>query len=117
MSNSRPPETQHGENRPEAELRVRSVCIFCGSSEGLSAEYATAATMLVSALVERGARIVYGGGRTAANPAILEFMPTRQMLHAWRIEFIHPHTLAPLALEAPVPSDMKEILEALRHQS
>lgn len=46
------------------EPSVRSVCIFCGASEGISAEYATAATMLVSALVEHGVGIVYGGGRT-----------------------------------------------------
>ena len=47
-----------------SEPAVRSVCIFCGASEGISAEYATAATMLVSALVEHGARVIYGGGRT-----------------------------------------------------
>jgi uncharacterized protein (TIGR00730 family) len=47
----------------DSERSVRSVCVFCGASTGISAEYATAAAMLVSALVEHGARIVYGGGR------------------------------------------------------
>ena len=42
---------------------VVSVCVFCGASDGLSAEYATAAAMLTSALVQHGHRIVVGGGR------------------------------------------------------
>ena len=42
---------------------VQSVCVFCGASDGLSAEYATAAAMLTSTLVQRGYRIVVGGGR------------------------------------------------------
>ena len=42
---------------------VLSVCVFCGASDGLSAEYATAAAMLTSALVQHGHRIVVGGGR------------------------------------------------------
>ncbi len=44
-------------------LVTRSVCVFCGASDGLSAEYATAAAMLTSTLVQRGHRIVVGGGR------------------------------------------------------
>ena len=31
--------------------------------------------------------------------------PTRQMLHAWKLELKHPVTRAPLAFEAPVPND------------
>lgn len=42
---------------------VLSICVFCGASDGLSAEYATAAAMLTSTLVQRGHRIVVGGGR------------------------------------------------------
>lgn len=42
---------------------VGSVCVFCGASDGLSAEYATAAAMLTSTLVQHGHRIVVGGGR------------------------------------------------------
>ena len=38
----------------------------------------------------------------------------RQMLHAWRIKFIHPVEKKEMAFEACIPDDMKEILEILR---
>ncbi len=38
----------------------------------------------------------------------------RQMLHAWRIEFIHPGTNKPLSFESPIPQDMEELICALR---
>jgi 23S rRNA-/tRNA-specific pseudouridylate synthase len=36
----------------------------------------------------------------------------RQALHAWRVAFTHPVTRARLTIEAPVPRDMEELLEA-----
>jgi 23S rRNA pseudouridine1911/1915/1917 synthase len=39
---------------------------------------------------------------------------SRQALHAFRLEFRHPVTDAPLAMEAPVPEDMQRTLEALQ---
>jgi len=41
--------------------RVRSVCIYCGSSMGRVDLYATAARAVAKALVDRGLRLVYGG--------------------------------------------------------
>ena len=38
----------------------------------------------------------------------------RQMLHARRLEFVHPRTLKELAFEAPWPADFQETLAALR---
>jgi 23S rRNA pseudouridine1911/1915/1917 synthase len=38
---------------------------------------------------------------------------SRQALHAFRLEFRHPVTDAPLVMEAPVPHDMERTLEAL----
>jgi 23S rRNA pseudouridine1911/1915/1917 synthase len=35
----------------------------------------------------------------------LDPVPTRQMLHAWKLELKHPVTRAPLAFEAPLPPD------------
>ena len=37
----------------------------------------------------------------------------RQALHAWRLSFPHPMTSARVEVEAPVPHDMRELLEAL----
>lgn len=42
--------------------KVRSVCIYCGSSETTKAEYLDLATRFGRALAERGWRMVYGGG-------------------------------------------------------
>jgi len=41
---------------------IRSVCVFCGSSQGKRPEYAQAAEALGKELARRGLRLVYGGG-------------------------------------------------------
>jgi len=38
----------------------------------------------------------------------------RQMLHAWRLGFIHPKTGEKMVFEAPMPQDMEELLNKLR---
>lgn len=38
----------------------------------------------------------------------------RQMLHAWRLRFVHPATRASIRFEAPLPDDMQQLLAALR---
>jgi 23S rRNA pseudouridine1911/1915/1917 synthase len=35
----------------------------------------------------------------------------RIMLHAWKIQFLHPTTGSTLALEAPIPDDMESIMQ------
>ncbi len=41
---------------------------------------------------------------------------SRQMLHAWRLSLKHPKTNEPMQFEAPVPEDMKALIEGLRKQ-
>jgi 23S rRNA pseudouridine1911/1915/1917 synthase len=41
----------------------------------------------------------------------------RQMLHAWRLSFVHPRTGKRLHIQAPIPSDMDEIITRLRELS
>ncbi len=41
---------------------LRSVCVYCGSSESTRAEYHDLATRMGAALASRGMRLVYGGG-------------------------------------------------------
>jgi uncharacterized protein (TIGR00730 family) len=41
---------------------IRSLCVFCGSAAGRRDDYAAAARDLGRLLVERGIRLVYGGG-------------------------------------------------------
>jgi len=61
---------------------------------------------------------VYGSRRSAANLntalSVLTDRVRRQMLHAWRLEFIHPATETPMEFEAPPPPDMQELIGALR---
>lgn len=42
---------------------LRTVCVFCGSSEGVREEYREAARGLGAALAAHGVRLVFGGGR------------------------------------------------------
>ena len=37
----------------------------------------------------------------------------RQMLHAWQIRFTHPAAGTPVFIEAPMPEDMRAVIEAL----
>jgi uncharacterized protein (TIGR00730 family) len=41
---------------------MQSICVFCGSNVGINGLYRTAAESLGAALVQRGLRLVYGGG-------------------------------------------------------
>jgi 23S rRNA pseudouridine1911/1915/1917 synthase len=38
----------------------------------------------------------------------------RQMLHAWRLSFRHPHTGEAVSFESPLPEDMAEIIQKIR---
>jgi len=42
---------------------LKSVCVFCGSNTGKDEVYRSAAKSLGEAIVRRGLRLVYGGGR------------------------------------------------------
>ncbi|WKZ36912.1 MAG: TIGR00730 family Rossman fold protein [Anaerolineales bacterium] len=43
---------------------MKSICVFCGSSDAVHADYKTAAFHLGVTLAQRGIRLIYGGGRT-----------------------------------------------------
>jgi uncharacterized protein (TIGR00730 family) len=42
--------------------KLRSLCVFCGSSEGKRPEYAAAAIAMGTAIARRSIKLVYGGG-------------------------------------------------------
>jgi uncharacterized protein (TIGR00730 family) len=42
---------------------MQSICVFCGSSHGVRAQYTASARELGQLLAERGITLVYGGGR------------------------------------------------------
>src|SRR5437762_3041605 len=43
-------------------FKLRSICVFCGSSVGVRPEYSAAAAAFGRLLAEHGIRVVYGGG-------------------------------------------------------
>jgi 23S rRNA pseudouridine1911/1915/1917 synthase len=64
---------------------------------------------------------VYGGKRNTQflnrMPPVLRDQVTkieRQMLHAWQLTIVHPHTQKSLLFEAPIPADMLAVIETLR---
>jgi 23S rRNA pseudouridine1911/1915/1917 synthase len=52
------------------------------------------------------------GEMTEADQRVLRL--PRHALHAWRLELPHPLSREPLALEAPIPADMREFWEGCR---
>jgi len=49
---------------------MKSICIFCGSSDSVHADYLTAARLMGLTLAERGIRLIYGGGKTGLMGAV-----------------------------------------------
>ncbi len=43
---------------------MKSICVFCGSSDSVHEDYKTAAFQLGVMLAQKGLRLVYGGGKT-----------------------------------------------------
>ncbi|MBI2404779.1 RluA family pseudouridine synthase [Candidatus Gottesmanbacteria bacterium] len=53
------------------------------------------------------ADFLYAGRKTARDDRTIS---PRVMLHAWKISFVHPASGKPIAIEAPIPDDMKSII-------
>jgi uncharacterized protein (TIGR00730 family) len=43
---------------------MKSICVFCGSSDSVHADYLSAARQMGRTLAERGIRLIFGGGKT-----------------------------------------------------
>lgn len=51
---------------------MRSLCVFCGSSDTVHSDYTTAARALGVLLAQNGIRLVYGGGKTGLMGAVAD---------------------------------------------
>ncbi len=49
-----------------------SICVFCGSSDSVHADYLAGARFLGATLARRGMRVVYGGGKTGLMGALAD---------------------------------------------
>jgi 23S rRNA pseudouridine1911/1915/1917 synthase len=63
--------------------------------------------------------VIYGGKRRwkevhSGDVQVILSAVKRQMLHSWRIAFLHPETQKPMRFESPVPGDMASVLASLR---
>ena len=43
---------------------MKSICVFCGSSDSVHADYIAGARFMGRTLAEKGIRLIYGGGKT-----------------------------------------------------
>lgn len=43
---------------------MKSICVFCGSSDSVHSDYKTAAHQMGVILAQKGIRLIYGGGKT-----------------------------------------------------
>jgi uncharacterized protein (TIGR00730 family) len=53
-------------------IELRSICVYCGSADGLDETYVSAAHDLGRSLAERGIRLVYGAGKTGLMGAVAD---------------------------------------------
>lgn len=49
---------------------MKSICVFCGSSDSVHANYKSAARSMGHVLAKRGIRLIYGGGKTGLMGAV-----------------------------------------------
>ena len=51
---------------------MKSICVYCGSSDAVSPDYLAAARQMGRVLTERGLRLIYGGGKTGLMGAVAD---------------------------------------------
>ena len=76
---------------------IQSICVYCGSADGVRAEYLAAAFAMGQALAGAGLRLVYGAGKTGLMGAVADgalqaggwvtgvvpvYLNTPQLIHA-----------------------------------
>ncbi len=59
----------------------------------------------------------YGARQNRRLTELTGFQPPRVLLHAQRLDFVHPRTGRKRKFEAPLPADFKDALSALRKKS
>ena len=51
---------------------MKSICVFCGSSDAVSPDYLASARQTGLVLAKRGLRLIYGGGKTGLMGAVAD---------------------------------------------
>lgn len=51
---------------------MKSICVFCGSSDSVHADYLSAARTMGRVLADRGLQLIFGGGKTGLMGAVAD---------------------------------------------
>ena len=51
---------------------MKSICVYCGSSDSVHTDYLAGARQMGRVLAERGIRLIYGGGKTGLMGAVAD---------------------------------------------
>jgi uncharacterized protein (TIGR00730 family) len=70
-------------------MRLRSICVFCGSSTGVSATYVAAAQALAECTAKREMQLVYGG----ASVGLMGVLADAALAHDGRVVGVIPRAL------------------------
>ena len=84
---------------------AKRICVFCGSSSGVRASYATAATSLARHLAANKIGIVYGGGRVG----LMGTLADAAVEAGGDIIGVIPQSLADKELSHPLLSDLRVV--------
>jgi len=57
---------------------------------------------------------VYGGRKIRKNLSDIFRFVKRQLLHSWRLGFVHPERQKQVTFESPIPADMEETIRCVR---
>jgi len=53
-------------------MKMKSICVFCGSADAVHADYLEGARQMGVALAKRGLRLIFGGGKTGLMGAVAD---------------------------------------------
>ena len=53
-------------------MNLKSICVYCGSSDAVSPDYLSAARQMGRVLAGHGLRLIYGGGKTGLMGAVAD---------------------------------------------
>lgn len=99
---------------------AKSLCKILGKSEQLSLveiQLLTGRTHQIRVHLKHIGCPVLGDAVYGSASANKRFQVERQLLHAYRLEFVHPMTKAPIQISAPVPQDFALMAKILTHAS
>lgn len=97
----------------EAITRYRVLESFPGASL-VEVEILTGRSHQIRVHLSEAGHPLLGDTRYGGPPFFGEIPVLRQMLHAWKLEFLHPVEKRLLQLNAPIPADMESLLSTLR---